>query len=483
MNREPTTKLNAPGQRRLLAGLAFAGVVAGLLWLAPAAALQRRRPPAKPAAKPAAPAPAGERQVRSKRLFLHDKNHIRAKQEGGRLTANCDECHRIPDSFYLGEKPLDFNVREFPDHPDCLRCHEHRKDFFKNPSPPICTVCHKGSTPREGNPGLFPKEGGPDVDKDFTGRFPHGKHQDILALRQPARANQGFQIVKAAFSAQDKKDATRWDCGRCHISYPAEVEKQLLANIDWPATKKAINLTLYEDALKKLYLDAEKTNPLLDSANNLPLGMKADDKDATAPAGTFKQSPNGPTGHKYCFECHAQTKGAWDSPYPRKDDCVGCHGLGTVLEKTLRPEGAGVAKTVSPLLLTAAGKAAVSDRALLEKYGLLEKPYLIPRISYKFQHDVGAHQIECTVCHVSITRQEAISNLNPDVPMASCAACHLNKASGGNISVGEQSLNLEEEINRRRANPQYVCVACHTPDTGRNPPPDSHYAVLGKSRF
>jgi hypothetical protein len=484
--------------RRLAVVFVFVFAVAGLLFITPHASLQRRgaKPAAKPPAKPAATAPAEPAQRgKSKRLFLHDKNHIRSSRENGRLVSNCDECHRIPGAFYVSENAQGFNVREFPDHPDCLRCHEHRKDFFRGNSPPICTVCHKGSTPRESDPGLFPKASGPDVEKDFTGRFPHGKHQDILALRnEPARGRNNFQIAKASFRAQDKPAvAERWDCGRCHQSYPAEVEKQLLANIDWPAVQKAFNVPLTADAQKVLILnnniiykdkngDVDTSSPLLDRANNLPLGMKADDKDPTAPAGTFRQSPNGPTGHKYCFECHALTQGAWNSPYPRANDCAGCHGLSTAIEGR-KPEGAGVAKTIAPLTLTAAGRAAVADSALLQKYNFLEVPRLMPRISYKFQHDIGAHQIECTACHVNITRLETISSVNPDVPMASCAACHMNKSSGGNIAIGEQSLNLEEEINRRRSNPQYVCIACHTPDTGKNPPPDSHYAVLGRTRF
>ena len=491
--------------RRLAVVLVFAVALACWLFITPHAslnALQGKggKPAAKPAtAKPAPDAetatpPQGRGGVKSKRLFIHDKNHIKYSPENGRQVANCADCHRIPGAFYVAENALGFNVREFPDHPDCLRCHEHRKDFFKGNNPPICTVCHKSSTPREGNPGLFPKAGGPDVERDFTGRFPHNKHQDILALNsEPARANQGFRIVKAGFRTQDKPAANeRWDCGRCHQSYPAEVEKQLLVNIDWPAVQKAFNVPLATDAQKVLVVnnnvtvkdkdkDVDAKSPLLDRANNLPLGMKADDKDPTAPAGTFRQSPNGPTGHKYCFECHALTQGAWNSPYPRANDCVGCHGLGTALEAR-KEEGEGVAKTVAPLTLTVAGRSAVADSALLQKYGFLETPRLMPRISYKFQHDIGAHRIECTACHVNIARQQTISSVNPDVPIASCAACHMNKSSGGNIAIGEQSLNLEEEVNRRRSNPQYVCIACHTPDTGKNPPPDSHYAVLGRSR-
>lgn len=465
-------------RRQVVALLLFVGAVAGLLFLLP------RRSFTVNAEKEAAPQ-QGRGAGQSKRLFIHDKNHIRSSRDkSGRLTSNCDECHRIPGSFIKAESPLGYNVREFPDHPDCLRCHEHRKDFFRGGNPPICTVCHKGSTPREGNPGLFPKAGGPDVEKDFTGRFPHDKHQDILAHNAPVRSKQGFGLVKAAFqpSAQDK--VTRADCSRCHESYPADIEKQMLTNINWEAFEKANNLQLYRDETKtKLFVDAEKTMPLLDSKNNLPLGMIAQKEDSTTPLGTFRQSPNGPTGHKYCFECHAQTQGAWNSPFPRANDCVGCHGLGRALEAPPKPDlQVFPSKTVTPLTLTAAGNQAVRDGELLKKYGFFEVPKLMPRISYKFQHDISQHQIECTSCHINIIRQQTLNVRNPDVPMASCAICHANNG-GKNINVGTVALKLDDEIASRRKNPQHVCVACHTPDTGRNPPPDSHYAVLGQSRF
>lgn len=487
--------------RRLAGVLVFVFAVAGLLFITPQAWLQGKKPVAKkpsPASTvPATDEPAQRRgAAKSKRLFIHDKNHIRSSRENGRLVSNCDECHRIPGAFYVADNALGFNVSEFPDHPDCLRCHEHRKDFFRGNSPAICTVCHKGSSPREGNPGLFPKAGGPDVEKDFTGRFPHDKHQDILALKQePARANQGFRIVKASFRAQDKPAAVaeRWDCARCHEAYPKEVEKQLLANIDWLAAQKASNIPLFSDALKVLYVNNKVTikngdseedlkSPLLDKDNNLPLGMDKHPDDPTAPANVFRQSPNGPTGHKYCFECHALTQGNWNSPYPRANDCVGCHGRGTALEP--RPaDDTGVAKTIAPLTLTAAGRSALNDKDLLNRNNFLETPRLMPRISYKFQHGAGGHQIDCTACHVNITRQQVISSANPDVPVTSCAACHMTAASGSPIAIGEAKLYLDVEMDRRKSNLQYVCIACHTPDTGKNPPPDSHYAVLGRSRF
>jgi hypothetical protein len=502
--------------RRVAAMIVLAFAVAGLWFITPRASLfawqgKGKKPAAakKPMATLTSEPEAAQRRApaKSKRLFIHDKNHVTRKMEGGRMVSNCDECHRIPVAFFTAEKPQGYNVQEFPDHPDCLRCHEHRKDFFKGNSPPICTVCHVSSTPREGNPGLFPKAGGPDVEKDFTGRFPHDKHQDILARNQePARATPGFHIVKAGFAPPPQdKPAQRWDCRRCHEAYPAEVERILLSNIDWPAAKKAFNVPLTEDAEKVWVVnnnitvkdkdkDVATVSPLLDKSSKLPLGVKAncndpekpigsvDCLDPTAPLGTFKLSPNGPTGHKYCFECHALTQGAWNSPFPRANDCVGCHGLGTALEPP-KADGEGIAKTVDPLTLTAAGKSQISNKALLDLNQLLEVPRLPARISYKFQHDsTSSHQIDCASCHVNITRSQKISNANPDVPMSACATCHLN-AGGKNINIGGQALSLDEELKRRKSNTQYVCIACHTPETGKNPAPDSHYAVLGSTRF
>jgi hypothetical protein len=139
---------------------------------------------------------------------------------------------------------------------------------------------------------------------------------------------------------------------------------------------------------------------------------------------TFKASP---ADHSSCFNCH------WKSQPPVATDCKGCHKLAAT------PYAAAATPT---------------------------------RISQKFLHDGGGekanHVMECTACHINITKSASLRGLKPDVPITSCTECH-------NKDGLRQDVSKElAEIDKNRA---FVCVYCHAPNVGNLDPPASHYLI------
>ena len=140
------------------------------------------------------------------------------------------------------------------------------------------------------------------------------------------------------------------------------------------------------------------------------------------PAGTFKTVPS---GHASCFNCH------WQGQKPTRTNCAGCHELSA----TYRPM--------------------VWHR----------------RISAKFTHLREQHVLECTACHINITRASTLRGLKPDVPITSCGECHRTSTDKSIVTIGS-------EMNQRAKNPGFICLKCHTSDVGRRAAPPSHDVVL-----
>lgn len=138
---------------------------------------------------------------------------------------------------------------------------------------------------------------------------------------------------------------------------------------------------------------------------------------------TFKAAP---ADHGACFNCH------WKSQQPVAANCNGCHKL-----------------------------AASYDAAELPK-----------RISAKFIHEGGGekknHVLECTSCHINITKSQSLRGLKPDVPITACTECH-NK-DGLRQDVSKELAAIDKD----RA---FVCTYCHAPEVGRLDPPASHYLI------
>jgi decaheme cytochrome c component MtrC/MtrF-like protein len=138
---------------------------------------------------------------------------------------------------------------------------------------------------------------------------------------------------------------------------------------------------------------------------------------------TFKAAP---ADHSSCFNCH------WKSQQPVAADCNGCHKL--------------------------------------------SKPHDPPteqvRISSKFIHEGGGekknHVLECTSCHINITKSKSLRGLKPDVPITACTECHNKEGLRQDVS---------KELAAIDKNRAFVCAYCHAPNTGSLDPPPSHYLI------
>jgi hypothetical protein len=93
----------------------------------------------------------------------------------------CNTCHKPPTKNWtkLSSFP---DITDFPDHDACVSC--HRPQFFRGARPPICTVCHLKTSPRDEARHAFRK---PASSLQFAIEFPHDRHQDVIASRQRNR--------------------------------------------------------------------------------------------------------------------------------------------------------------------------------------------------------------------------------------------------------------------------------------------------------
>ena len=139
----------------------------------------------------------------------------------------------------------------------------------------------------------------------------------------------------------------------------------------------------------------------------------------------FKTMPH---SHDACFDCH------WKDQQPIKDDCAGCHKPAMTFVAVLAPK----------------------------------------RISAKFNHEggEGEHVMECTTCHINITRATTVRGLTPDVPVNACASCHRESKK----TTYPKAVTIEAELEQFKKTGE--CSYCHTSDIGRKKPPASHDAAV-----
>jgi hypothetical protein len=148
--------------------------------------------------------------------------------------------------------------------------------------------------------------------------------------------------------------------------------------------------------------------------------------DSFVPAvGTFKTHPN---AHSACFDCH------WKDQKPTAADCAGCH------------------KAAATFVAVDAPK----------------------RISVKFVHEggKGEHVLECTTCHINITRASTLRGLTPDVPINACAACHRDSKK----ITYPNAVTIESELEQFKKSGN--CTYCHTSEVGKRKPPTTHDAAV-----
>ena len=205
---------------------------------------------------------------------------------------SCSQCHKSPTGVSTAEtvdkESYKYpDITDYPDHDSCVEC--HRQQFFKGTRPPICSVCHTKVSPRDKARFAFPV---PNQPQEFTIRFPHNVHQDIIAQKNVASAhftNAKFSIDEhfRGESVRKNKKSEYNNCTICHS----------------PAKAK-----IYDTVPRRPQLVALETG----------LVMASHREKLTVPAGYFKTRPS---GHDSCFNCH------YSEQKPTRSDCAGCHIL------------------------------------------------------------------------------------------------------------------------------------------------------------
>jgi hypothetical protein len=119
--------------------------------------------------------------------------------------AACDSCHKIPTPGW--QKVSTFpDINDYPGHDACMSC--HRSQFFKGARPPICSVCHTRTSPRDEARYAFRN---PATKLQFTIEFPHDRHQDVIALLRQSTKSPRF----AAHASRAVDDEFN-NCAICH---------------------------------------------------------------------------------------------------------------------------------------------------------------------------------------------------------------------------------------------------------------------------
>ena len=136
--------------------------------------------------------------------------------------AACNTCHKPPTNDWMKVSAYP-DVADYPGHEACVGC--HRPQFFRGARPPICSVCHSKTSPRDDVRFAFRN---PATKLQFDIEFPHDKHQDVIASmrrpRMPVAFAHAFQqnynnctICHASRTATFKASpADHSSCFNCH---------------------------------------------------------------------------------------------------------------------------------------------------------------------------------------------------------------------------------------------------------------------------
>jgi hypothetical protein len=233
-----------------------------------------------------------------------------------------------------------------------------------------------------------------------------------FAFGQPNQAN---QIEKTT------------DARQFMIEFPHDKHQNVIASLETLRRHLAIISASFvrstpQDTAPKVYDNCAICHgPITNNPSTKSLGWT---ESFVLPPGTFKSRP---ISHNACFNCH------WKNQKPASDDCAGCHKSSASFVYSFWP------KRISPKFNHAGGK--------------------------------GEHGLECTTCHINITRAATLRGLTPDVPVAACVACH----SDNKKITYAKIVTIQEEFEQSRKSGQ--CTYCHTSDVGRKKPPPSHEAA------
>ena len=385
----------------------FTSEAAGAASVDPAAQQRRRRTVQRPRA-------SNQRRRRGARIDYSKFSHRTAQHRQA-----CDSCHTIPTPNWTTVRAAEPfpDVTDYPDHDACINC--HRQQFFVGARPVICTLCHTNVSPRNGARFAFqnPNEGGrgiqkPKSESQFTTKFPHDVHQDVMAQVRPSHEPR-VSFVRASFS-QAAQPAQVDSCTICHQTFEAKARGA----------------------------DAPAEQPMAGQPADFP-------KEAFWPEkGTFKTSP---TSHASCFNCHWRDGGE----KPLANNCVACHEL--------LPAGVNLTTATSDATMKAHTDGSLPFSRAIANADIREE--FLKRKSVKFVHEIPKHEERgCTSCHLTITGADDLKGKTLDVPLLSCAPCHIDART---------RKELNKEVAEKRENAAFQCVKCHA-NFGKDPIPVSH---------
>jgi hypothetical protein len=128
--------------------------------------------------------------------------------------AACITCHKIPTKDWTKVSSFP-DITDYPGHDACVSC--HRPQFFRGARPPICSVCHSKTSPRDDVRYAFRN---PAAKLQFTIEFPHDRHQDAIAMLRFAHPPQNYNnctICHGSRTAMFKAAPTdHGSCFNCH---------------------------------------------------------------------------------------------------------------------------------------------------------------------------------------------------------------------------------------------------------------------------
>lgn len=336
---------------------------------------------------------------------------------------SCDSCHKSPSDNWAQVRDASTafpDITDYPDHDSCLSC--HRQQFFRGARPAICAVCHTVVSPRSDArfPFANPAENFARSEKGKTrvSEFAINFPHDLhqdVMARAPSRGGPGVNFVRAAFAQQPQPQPSRPNS--CSVCH-VTYASQPTATPAPPDAKAGAG------------------------AGGVP----------TLPAGLLKTSP---VGHASCFNCHWQDGGE----KPVSTDCAGCHTL--LPTGTARPVLKG--KDADPQFVARAG---FTDPHIVRK--------LLRRDAVIFAHEEERHrEIDCATCHTRIPALSTLDETTLKVPILSCGA-------GSSCHIGARPKRiLNEEVDKKLADPNFQCTKCHY-NLGREKPPRSHLDATGK---
>jgi hypothetical protein len=215
-------------------------------------------------------------------------SHSTPAHKQGKLK-DCSVCHTLPTANW--KSPRQDKADPFPDvvtfpyakHMICNGCHSSgaKPDIFSNGGA-FCGSCHVSASMRAtGGKGVLPFPVRSRA-KQFTTRFPHNVHQDIIATHRARVSSLAF--LAASFPGAAYNGTQVSSCSMCHKT-----------STELPKFSARI-----PSGVKQL------ANAVSDAGTpNFP-----------PVAGFFKDSP---TNHASCFTCHYQ------GVKPLGAECAGCH--------------------------------------------------------------------------------------------------------------------------------------------------------------